>query len=189
MPSFAKISLQVIMGTALVLYPLFVYFMLDKISPTLILGTLLILLIARLVLFSKNNQKKKHWLLLGAGSVCFLFGALLDGELGLRAYPVLVNAVMFFIFALSLIKPPSMIERFASLSKQTFNQNALNYMHNVTIVWCIFFIINGSIAAFTACCTSMEIWTLYNGLISYILMGTLMGVELIVRYFKKKHDA
>lgn len=189
MRSPAKASLQVIMGAALILYPVLVYYMLDKISPILILGTLLVLLIIRLLLFSKSNQKETHWLLLGAGSSCFLLGISLDGELGLRSYPVLVNVAMFFVFSLSLIKPPSMIERFARLSNQTFNENALSYMRNVTIVWCVFFIINGSIAAFTACCASMEIWTLYNGLLSYILIGSLMGGELIVRYFKKKNNA
>jgi len=35
----------------------------------------------------------------------------------------------------------------------------------------------------------MEIWMIYNGLISYILIGLLMGIEFLVRLkHKKKHQ-
>ena len=51
----------------------------------------------------------------------------------------------------------------------------------MTIVWCCFFIINGGIAAYTTFFCSREVWALYNGGISYALMGTLFVVEYIIR--------
>ena len=47
--------------------------------------------------------------------------------------------------------------------------------------WCIFFIVNGSIATFTVFVGSDKIWSLYNGLISYILIGLFFMVEYLVR--------
>jgi uncharacterized membrane protein len=40
---------------------------------------------------------------------------------------------------------------------------------------------NGLIACYTAFFTSLETWTLYNGLIAYILMGLLFAGEYVVR--------
>ncbi|MDR2631405.1 MAG: AMP-binding protein [Spirochaetaceae bacterium] len=55
------------------------------------------------------------------------------------------------------------------------------YCRKVTRVWCLFFIINGGIAAFTVFFASDTLWSLYNGGISYIFIGILFGGELMVR--------
>jgi acyl-coenzyme A synthetase/AMP-(fatty) acid ligase/uncharacterized membrane protein/3-hydroxymyristoyl/3-hydroxydecanoyl-(acyl carrier protein) dehydratase len=55
------------------------------------------------------------------------------------------------------------------------------YCRKVTALWCLFFTGNGVIAALTVFRGSEAVWALYNGGISYILMGILFGVELIVR--------
>ncbi|ABK46582.1 conserved hypothetical protein [Shewanella sp. ANA-3] len=38
-------------------------------------------------------------------------------------------------------------------------------------------------AAYTAAFTSLATWTLYNGLIAYVLMGLLLGGEWLYRSF------
>jgi acyl-coenzyme A synthetase/AMP-(fatty) acid ligase/3-hydroxymyristoyl/3-hydroxydecanoyl-(acyl carrier protein) dehydratase len=55
------------------------------------------------------------------------------------------------------------------------------YCRKVTLVWCLFFIINGGIAAATVFFASDVLWSLYNGGISYLLIGILFGGELMVR--------
>ena len=57
----------------------------------------------------------------------------------------------------------------------------VRYTRTVTWVWCGFFAVNAGIALWTALATSLETWALYNGLISYGLMGLLLGGELLVR--------
>jgi len=57
----------------------------------------------------------------------------------------------------------------------------------VTQVWCGFFMLNGGIALATALWSSFEIWSLYNGLIAYLLMGTLFVGEYLVRIRTQKH--
>ncbi len=99
----------------------------------------------------------------------------------LRYYPVLINLAMLGVFASSLIRGPSLIERLARLSEPDLPASGVIYTRRVTQVWCVFFIGNGSIALWTARYASWENWTLYNGLIAYLLMGGLMAGEWILR--------
>ena len=64
------------------------------------------------------------------------------------------------------------------------------YCQKVTIIWCCFFILNGSISVCTAFAGKLfgvneevanTIWSVYNGGISYVLMGLLFAIEFIVR--------
>ncbi|MCK5717639.1 MAG: hypothetical protein KAH77_09135, partial [Thiomargarita sp.] len=52
--------------------------------------------------------------------------------------------------------------------------------------WCIFFIFNVIMATLTTFYATLEMWTLYNGLIAYILMGLIFIIEYGVRQYKMK---
>jgi uncharacterized membrane protein len=99
----------------------------------------------------------------------------------LKLYPALVNAVMLVLFATSLWRGPSVVERLARLRETDFPPAAVAYTRRVTQVWCGFFVVNGLIAAATALWASAAVWALYNGLLSYLAMGALMGGEWLVR--------
>ena len=121
-------------------------------------------------------------LFLAAGLFCFITGK----EFFIRLYSVVINLTLLVVFGSTLFLKPNMIFRFATLADKSIagssyeNQVKL-YCRNVTIVWCCFFILNGSISAYTTFFCSREVWALYNGGISYGLMGTLFVVEYIVR--------
>jgi hypothetical protein len=56
-------------------------------------------------------------------------------------------------------------------------------------MWVIFFALNAGIS-FDSAFRSLEWWSLYNGIISYLLIGSLMGGEyLIRRQFKRRLSA
>ena len=93
---------------------------------------------------------------------------------------------MLILFAASLTMKQTVIEKLARIKEPDLDAKGVAYCRNVTKVWCVFFIINGSIALYTALFTSLEHWMLYNGFISYMLMGLLMAVEYIVRLKVKK---
>ncbi len=82
-----------------------------------------------------------------------------------------------------------MIERFARLMEPEFPPEAVIYCRKVTMIWCGFFVVNGSIALVTALLGDIKIWTLYNGFISYLLMGLLFGIEYLVRRAVKRKSA
>ena len=72
-------------------------------------------------------------------------------------------------------------ERLARLHDPELDAHGVAYTRRVTIVWCGFFILNGGIALATALWASEQTWALYNGFITYALMGLLMGGEWLVR--------
>ncbi|WP_432722074.1 hypothetical protein R0381_001894 [Jeongeupia wiesaeckerbachi] len=100
--------------------------------------------------------------------------------LPLTFYPVLVNAVLFAVFATSLVKPPPIIERLARLTTPDLPPEGVAYTRRVTQVWAAFFVLNGSIALWTTT-QPQATWALYNGLIAYVLIGTLGASEYLVR--------
>nr|AGS53041.1 FIGfam138462: acyl-CoA synthetase, AMP-(fatty) acid ligase [uncultured bacterium contig00031] len=79
-----------------------------------------------------------------------------------------------------------MIYRFAVLQDKSIAHSAgknatASYCKKVTVVWVVFFICNGSMAAWSIFSGSGIFWAVYNGAVSYILMGILFTVEFIVR--------
>lgn len=101
--------------------------------------------------------------------------------LPLKLYPVAVNLVLLCLFTTSLFSEQTAIERLARLKDPNLPAEAIRYTRKVTLIWCLFFTINGSIALWSALFASDEIWALYNGFIAYILMGILLGGEWLFR--------
>ena len=98
-----------------------------------------------------------------------------------RYYPLLVNAALLLLFAGSLWRGMPVVERLARLQDPTLPAEGVRYTRRVTQVWCVFFIINGSIAAYTALFSSFSHWAWYNGGVAYLLMGLLFAGEWLVR--------
>ena len=98
-----------------------------------------------------------------------------------RANPIFINVALLALFATSLFRPPSMIERIARLADPDLPEKGVQYTRKVTKLWCWFFSFNGLVAAYTTFFCSLETWMLYNGFISYLLMGLIFGVEYMCR--------
>ncbi|MEW9580728.1 hypothetical protein [Paraburkholderia sp. DGU8] len=105
-----------------------------------------------------------------------------DSELLLRLYPSLVNLGLLIAFGATLVRGPSMIERFARLGNAALPPGAVRHTRRVTQVWCAFFVMNGAFSAYTALYWSRPSWSLYNGAIAYGLIGVLLVAEVIWRY-------
>ncbi|EGK3835844.1 DNA gyrase subunit B [Escherichia coli] len=103
-------------------------------------------------------------------------------------YPVVVNAVMLAVFGGSLWSAMPIVERLARLQEPDLPEKGVRYTRHVTQIWCSFFIINGGIALFTALYADMSLWTAWNGMIAYLLMGTLMAGEWLLRRQVMKRD-
>ncbi|MDD4916151.1 MAG: hypothetical protein PHW13_14090, partial [Methylococcales bacterium] len=81
----------------------------------------------------------------------------------------------------------SLIERLARIQHPDLPPEGVIYTRRVTQIWCAFFVVNGGIALATALWSSIELWSLYNGLIAYVLMGILFVGEYLVRMKTQKH--
>jgi uncharacterized membrane protein len=104
-----------------------------------------------------------------------------NSEALLLLYPASISASMLIIFGTTLLRPPTMVERFARLREPDLPEQSVRYTRRVTEAWCIFFVCNGAIAVYTALFASRAAWALYNGFIAYLLMGALFAGERLVR--------
>lgn len=112
--------------------------------------------------------------------LCGTLTLLLQNALWLKFYPVLMSLGSATLFAYTLIRPPTMIERFARLHQPDLPESGVRWTRQVTKVWCGFFVFNALVALITVF-LSTQIWALYNGFISYVLMGILLLGEFVLR--------
>jgi uncharacterized membrane protein len=103
-------------------------------------------------------------------------------------YPVVINLIVAGSFGMSLLYPPSLIERIARRMKHNLDERGIAYTRQVTKIWFIFCLMNAGASLLTAIHGDVKIWALYNGFISYILMGSLFIVEYSVRQYRRRHN-
>lgn len=175
---------KIALAALLALYPPAVYWGLQYLEPR-VFGGLLILLLAARALVARSELSvipRSQWYpLVFMGCACALAAMIFNSADSLRLLPVATNAVCLASFAWTLRYPPSMIERFARALEGALDERGMVYTRRVTQVWCVFFAINGAIALYTSMAASLAIWTLYNGLIAYLLMALLFAGEFLVR--------
>ena len=173
-----------VLGLLLAIYPFCIFFSLEHLQPRYIGLVILFVLVARFITEITTINLKAVGSLLpatAAGTTVCLLVLIFNEQLLIMLFPVLINVVLLITFSLSLVKPPSMVERIARLTEPDLPEAAIGYTRNVTVIWVIFFLINGSIATYTAFYTSLEVWTLYNGLIAYLFIGMIFAIEYAVR--------
>lgn len=167
-------------------YPFAVYFGIEHLPPrafALLLGALWL---ARLLV--RRSGAGGRWQAMAALLFCLAL-ALFDSPLLLRWYPVLMSALMLALFGLSLRIGPPLVERLARLRTPELPPAAIGYTRRVTQVWCAFFLGNGLVAALLTLWAPLSWWTLYNGLIAYLLMGLLFAGEWLLRQRKLRDPA
>ncbi|KEO50396.1 putative membrane protein [Thalassospira sp. MBR-102] len=186
--SVPKRIAALLLGVLGVTYPVLVYFGLSAFSPQFILIGLLIVVLLRAVTFAVQKRYGPAGLaVLVAGIVAA--GGLASELLAIRFYPVIVSLTMGAVFTVTLFTDRPMVERLARLKMPDLDDYSIAYTRKLTKVWIGFFAVNAMIATWTALYASMEIWTLYNGFLSYLLIGILfIGEWPVRRILRARHD-
>jgi len=162
---------------ATLLYPLAIWLGLARFEPRW-LGCVLL----AVALLRAAASREPVWLIAAAGALVLVVATFVFNDgLPLKLYPVLVNATLLGVFTLSLWRPPTVIERLARLRHPNLPPEGVRWVANVTRAWCLFFVLNGGIALWTALYASDATWALYNGAIAYVLIGAMLGVEWLLR--------
>ncbi|MBQ3837338.1 MAG: AMP-binding protein [Treponema sp.] len=189
--------MKILLAIAGVLYPVLVFVLLAVFkAPVRIISLCAVALALVLFLSATGNASKGRGgrrklnpknlissiFFLLAGTACFAT----NSALFLKLYPLAVCGTFFFVFAMSLASPPNIIFRFATLQDKSilgspFKGRVEAYCKKVTLVWCGFFILNSLAAAWTAFYGSERAWAVYNGGLSYIIMGLIFAVEFFIR--------
>lgn len=176
--------LKIAVAVVVLLYPIAIYFGLQQFEPKYLALSLAALVVLRASITKSPIIKavKGLWaIILVAGLSVAAFSFFSNSDLGLKLYPVIISAGFLVVFAYSLSQPPTIIERLARLQEPDLPPEGVTYTRKVTQVWCVFFVFNILVALYTVIFSSTEVWTLYNGLISYLLMGTLFLGEMLYR--------
>lgn len=170
--------MQVMVLSALSLaYPFLVYSALGHFEPRWMAMILFVFAILRAL----GSRQPVWWVAAAGTGVLALVATVFNQAVPLKLYPALVNLVMLGVFFGSLRFPPTVVERLARLQEPDLPQAAVRYTRRVTQVWCVFFVINGSLAIATALWTSDRTWVFYNGFLAYVMMAILFAGEWLVR--------
>jgi uncharacterized membrane protein len=161
-------------------YPFFVYIGLGMLPPWALALCGLGLLAARVPVVRRLVGKRGA---IGVVLACLglMTLLLLSPLLAVRAYPVAVSLTFATVFAQSLRFPPTVIEQLARIAQPRLSSAGVSYTRKVTWVWFGFLLANSAIAAVTAVWGSLEVWTLWNGLLFYLAMGALLAGEFVAR--------
>ncbi len=119
--------------------------------------------------------------------VAYALAATVTGsEMLLLYYPAIVNFTLCGVFLNSLRQGPPLLLRIVKARGYPLDEHAPVYLYRLTAVWAGFFIVNGLISIWTTTLT-LEVWTLYNGFLSYCLVALLFGAEYLFRgYYRRR---
>nr|WP_052405685.1 hypothetical protein [Paraburkholderia heleia] len=104
-----------------------------------------------------------------------------NSERLVRLYPSLVNLGLLAAFGATLAKGPSMVEKFARLTYPDPPAHIVRYTRRITQLWCVFFALNSVFSAWTALAWPARTWSLYNGMLAYVIIGALLAGEFVWR--------
>ena len=140
---------KILFAVLSVLYPILVFCGLRfwGLSPRKL--SILLLLLAAFHLISASRKKQsgavsrlKEGCFVAFLLACGVAAFALDNAVVLKFYPVLVNVGMLFVFRLATFADKRIL--------QTADRSSVErYCDRVTLAWCIFFILNGSVALWT----------------------------------------
>lgn len=159
-----------------ILYPFWAHWGLTNWGVAPVAGLLALMALGRAA-FSRDPMT------LASGVLALVLAAVgftTERDEALLFYPVLMNALGLVLFAGSLRERP-IIERFARMKHPNLPPEGVRWCRKVTVVWCVFFVLNGSAALATVLSGDRDLWTLYNGFVSYLLMGLLFAGEWLLR--------
>ena len=165
-------------------YPLVIYLALLWFEPRWVAAVVVALILLRWRGRALGMFAGLSWLshAVIAGSLLLSVGAAVaNDETLLRLYPAGISLALLALFGLSLRSPQSMVERMARISHPDLPDEAVRWCRHWTEIWCVFFAVNAAISIWSALAASREVWAIYNGFIVYLVMGTLLGSEWLLR--------
>jgi uncharacterized membrane protein len=166
----------------IIAWPFLVYFGLGRLEPRhLALLIVLVMVLRRETLAKARGLVLSDAIIVLATLALVILIFILNSPFLLLMYPVVVSLALLAMFGLSVINPPTIVERIARTEDENLPEEAIVYTKKVTLIWCLFFAANAAIATVTALLDDRKYWLFYNGFLSYILVATIFVGEYLVR--------
>jgi uncharacterized membrane protein len=200
-----KNNLKGLLGLVALLYPVIVFLsvVVFKVEPNRLSVFIIFFAVVYFVMIM-SNQGKKKLLMFISPALLFLIGIVgffLDAPFiqhlfplaagksnyVIKFYPVLTNTAYFILFFTTIIFPPTLaFDISLLLDKRIIGTAAQKPMErfckNASVIWCVFFILDAIIAAFTVFVDDPNntIWVIYNGAITYGVMGIIFVTQVVL---------
>ena len=186
-------------GLVAILYPLLVFCALVVFNlPVRYLSIgIIAFAIGYSVINSRHYKGKKTIALFVSPVILCAIGAislLMDSSLILKLYPALADLAYITIFTTSFFFPPPFAFYFIDIFDKTIKakiprEQFERYCFKATLVWCVFFALDGIIAVITSFWGTDIIWGIYNSGITYVIMGLIFAGEFVIlKMIVKQHS-
>jgi uncharacterized membrane protein len=190
---------KLLFGALAILYPLLVFCALVVFNlPIRYLSIGIIAFAVAYSLINKQHYKGRHTaalfispaILCVIGAVSLLMG---DSPLVLKLYPALADLSYLTIFTTSFFFPPPFADYFIEIFDRSIKERIPRplferYCFRATLVWCVFFVIDGAIALVTVFFCTDIIWAIYNSGLTYVIMGLIFfGEFAVLKMMEKRH--
>ncbi|MEE9342036.1 MAG: hypothetical protein V3V12_00205 [Gammaproteobacteria bacterium] len=159
-------------------YPLIIYFLITHGAAWL--GAVFIF---GLIAWKIRQRDNWLWWIVGLATTMLLTISLFGVEAIPKLTPLLIHISLFYIFSQSLNNAP-LIEQFARLDYPELPPEIEIYCRQLTILWSGFFALNIIGCLWLTFWGKDTWWVLYNSVIIYSLMATLMLGEYIWRHIR-----
>lgn len=160
-------------------YPYLIYRGMD--SGFVWVAPLLVSMLYIMRAFAMRDRKLRFVNLLIAA--CLVFSVFFLKSLSAKFLPVLVQVMFGWFFARTLIKGPSLIERFVRLEYPVFPPGIVEYCRQLTWLWTLFFAFNVVVCSVLAVWASDALWAFYTGV---VIIGLTVFL-LVGEYFYRRH--
>ncbi len=188
-----RVAIGVLSTVFVIAYPLVIYYGLTHLSARAVSAMVLALLVPGIAIRFRNADRATLGSLLRipiAILVLMVFGMSTNDSRFVLAMPVLINTALLIEFGSTLRDGAMpMIERFARMQVPELDAPRQKHCRQWTVLWCVFFVMNGATAALFAIFAPLEWWTIYTGAIAYALMGSMFVIERVHRYFRFEREA
>lgn len=116
------------------------------------------------------------------------WAALAAPQILLYAPPVLIDAALAIAFATSLRAPREpVITRFARMEHPVLPQELSLYTRRLTAIWAALFTAMGGVALALALQGSLQAWSTFTNVVSYLLVAALFAGEYAYRRRRFRH--
>ncbi len=138
-----------------------------------------------LLVYAGLQVLEPRWIAIGLGAVIGLRAVTRWRRPSADELRELAMPALLIAFGRTLLGAgPPLVETFARLQFDDLPPEEVAYCRSVTLLWCGFFVANGSVALWLALSGDTAAWALYNGLVAYLLMGLLFAAEFTVRSWR-----
>jgi len=116
-----------------------------------------------------------------------------DSPVFIKMYPALAALAYLTIMVTSFFFPPPLAYYFIDIFDKSIKTKIPkklfdDFCFKASVVWCVFFFIDGIIAVITVYLGSDLVWGIYNGGITYCIMGLIfVGEFIVLKTIEKKY--